>query len=619
MAVYLPDGSLKTMVDHEMGPFKDGVEIYQEKQAALTTRGGESPEEAAGRSLPWSTFQQRHPDYDAELWEELRALYAGGPRLLRDPKLMERMLPAHRGEDGEVYKERVKRAHYFPYAGSIIDNLVAGLAADPVSLQPEDVEGKDGKEEETELPEWWQEFLEDVSPKGGKRQACQQLLVDQIREALITRCSWTLIDLPQTPEEYVEDAPDSLLAQEKAGLLDPYAIAIEPEYVIDWQDDQNGELEWALICDTELRRDGLADRRRNITKTFTFYDREGWSRYQITYPQEKPPEPDDPVPFLDEGKHAFDKVPLIRMKLPEGLWAMGKLESLAREHFNKRCAQAWAEYKSLFKILYEFMAPEEGTSMRPTSEAQEDPDRGINQVRGQGYSQMRGAEDRAEFIGPDSGPFAEARASCDQIMREMHRVMYSMALAVDTSSNSAIRRSGESKAQDKAATTVILRVLGKFLRDAIRDIVEVVSKIKPELKPRVAGAEKFDSTDVSAAVSEAVELLNGVPIKSATFKKAYLLRIYKTVMGDELTLAELAEIKAELEEQITAEDMMLEAAMALGGGPGGGDDDEDDDEDDDLDEDDDRAAKRKAALGKPVDQPTKNGKPGSRRLFSSGG
>jgi len=613
MAIMMPDEGLQTNDDRDMGPFKEGVSVYEERQAlkAAAYASGRTERQASASSLPWSTFLLRHPDYDAELWEEVRALYAGGPKLLRNDKLMNRLLPAHRGEDGEVYKERKKRAHYFPYAGAIIDHLVAGLAADPVSIQAQDAEGENTDEA---LPEWWSEFLEDVSPQGGKRQSCQQLLVDQVREALITRCSWTLIDLPQTPEEYVEDAPDSLLAQEKAGLLDPYAIAIDPEYVIDWQDDQNGELEWALICDTELRRPGLSEARRNVTKTFTYYDRLGWTRYQITYDPKEPPKPETPVPRLDEGLHAFTKVPLIRMKLPEGLWAMGKLESLAREHFNKRNAQAWAEYKSLFKILYEFMAPEEGTSMQPVSDAQGDPDRAVAQIRGQGYSQLRGHQDRAEFIGPDASPFAEARASCDQIMREMHRVMFVMSLSVDMGS-AQIRRSGESKAQDKNATTVILLALGKYLRDAMRDMVELVGYVKGELDPRVSGAESFDSTDVAGAVAEAVELLNGVPIKSATFKKAYLLRTYKTVMGDELTEDELQEIREELEESITAEDTMMEAgAMALATMAQGGQVDDDDDDDEFEDAEDEREVKRAAANGQPV----KGGQRG-RTMFDSRG
>jgi hypothetical protein len=613
MATYLPEGALKTQIDHELGAQEVGLETYQARQAA---KAAANPGPKAGPTpgaIPWRIFCQRHPEYDSDLWAECRALYAGGPKLLRDKAIMERVFPEHRHEDAEVYKERVKRAHYFPYAGSIIDQLVAGLAADPVSIQPE---AEENQEDADKLPEWWRDFLGDVSAKGGKRQSCQVLLLETIREALITGRGWLLVDLPQTPEEYVEDAPDSLLAQERAGLLDPYAIGIPAEYVIDWQMDTNGELEWALLCDSEERREGLAGTRDSITKTFTWYDRLGWERYQITFKKDKPPQPDDGVPFLDRGVHPFGKVPLACLELPEGLWAMGKLESLAKEHLNKRNAVAWAEYKALYAILYEFLAPEEGSATTPTSEAQENPDRAIDQTRGQGFSQVRGHQDAAAFIGPDVAPFKEGRESCAQIMQEMHRVMFVMAQGADVG-GAALRRSGESKAQDKAVSMVILRALGAYLRDLMRDVVMLVGAARKELalEPRVDGAEQFDSTDVMGAVEEAVAMLNGVPMKSPTFMKAYLMRTYKAVMGDELTEDDIARIRQELEEQISAEEMAYDLSTMLPPLPDGDDDTGGEGEDEDDDED--RQAARDAATG---GEAVKSGpKPAKGRVYSSSG
>ena len=612
MAEYAPPGQgLMTNTDAEIQGLKGVNPIHDpgpNKAANLEPTATEGPED---RSLPWRVFTQRHPEYNADFWEECRALYAGGPRLLENPKLMERLFPKRNAEENWHYADRCQRAHYFPYAGSIIDHLVAGLGADPLSVQVDDSD-----DEGATLPEWWEDWAEDISPPGGKRQALSEILVDAIREALITRQAWILVDLPQTPEEGVEDAPESLLDQERRGLLNPYAIAIDPEYVIDWQLDQNGELEWALLCDAEHRRDDITQARGFVTKTFTLFDSEGWQRWRITYDPKRPPKPDSRVSFLDEGKHAFKRVPLVRIQLPEGLWAMGKLHNLAREHFNKRCAAANAEERSLAACLFEFLAPEEpGT--QPISAAQQDPDRAVNQVRGPGWVQERGHLDSAAFIGPDSAPFAEARESCAQIMREMHRVMFSIALSVDMSSG-AIKRSGESKSQDRAMSAVILKALGVILRSGARDVIELVQVVKGEFDHRMSGVEKFDSVDIAAAVTEAVELLNGVPIKSATFKIAYLMRLYKLVMGDELTEAEIQEIKAELEAQISSEDMMLEAAsmLGLGGGtepPPGEDDDDDEGDDDETPED--RAAKR----GKVVKGGPGKTSAGGRRVYSSGG
>jgi hypothetical protein len=499
---------------------------------------------------------------------------------------MGRLFPPHNAEDPAIYKERVSRAFYFAYAGTIIDNIVAGLTHDPLSIAPEDDKSKEGGEAK-ELDPDLSKFLEDVSPKRGKRQPLPVLMLEAIREALIAKCGWILVDLPQTPEEYVVE---SRLDQERAGLLEPYAIKIDAEWVIHWQDDTNGELEWATLCDSEVRQDGFATEPYH-RKTFTIYDRQGWVRYRLDFTPDNPPKADTPVPYLDEGAHPFDKVPLVRLKLPDGLWAMGKLESLAREHLNKRCAVAWAEYKSLFAVLYEFLAPEE-VGIHPISQAQQDPDRAFSQVYGPGHSQERGHQDSAKYIGPDVAPFKEGRESCDQIMREMHRVFYSMALSANMDT-AAIRRSGESKGKDDEKITIILKALGYFVREAVKDILELWKMASgndgKDLGVRVTGGEKFDAVEVMKAIQEAVELMNGVPMKSPTFTKAFLFRLYKLVMGSELTDEELQQIREELEEAVSMEGVQLDDSMALqqmmeqaqNVPPDSDEDDDEDDQDDD--------------------------------------
>jgi len=575
---------LQTLVDRELAgsAIEEGLRKYQLRQALMmaggTVRAGAlSDDEREGRSVPFELFMERHPEYDSDLWAELRALYAGGPRLLRNKGLMKRLFPKHRNEAPEVYRERCDRAFYFPYAGTIVDHLVAGLGSDPLTIEPSsNAEGEDAPP----LDEWWKDFLEDVSPPEGKRQSAQRLMMEVVREALICRRSWILVDLPQTPEDGV--TIDSVLAQEKAGLLDPYAVRVEAEYVIDWQKDNNGELEWVLICDSEQRRNSLRDKRGLVTNTYTFYDRVGWVQYRITYDPKEPPKPETPVAFLAEGPHSFNKVPFVCVEIPEGLWAMGKLESLAREHFNKRCATAWAEYKSLFAILYEFLGPEDDVGTMPVSAAQEDENRALSQVRGQGYSQVRGKDDDARFIGPDVAPFKESRESAAQIMQEMFRVMYSMALSADMDSK-ALNRSGDSKKADEAVTRVVLAALGVYGREGLHDVKVLVERARgKELDAKVCGAENFSDVDVKAAIEEAVEVLNGLPMKSHTFLQKYLIKVYTLLLGGELTENDRAAIREEVTEMVTAESILMAESVAMQGlermGEG---EEEDDDEDED--------------------------------------
>ncbi len=97
---------------------------------------------------------------------------------------------------------------------------------------------------------------------------------------------------------------------------------------------------------TDTERLSLDDDGVMVREEFTYYDAAGWQRWQIAYPKDKRPKPQTPVDQIlgvvrTEGVDSFGRVPLICLELPEGLHAMGKLESIAAEHFNKACALSW--------------------------------------------------------------------------------------------------------------------------------------------------------------------------------------------------------------------------------------------------------------------------------------
>jgi hypothetical protein len=552
------------------------------REGRSTGAPAELQKQPSGAGVQYRRLNERNPEWLGEYWRECRALYAGGPRLLKDEPLMRQLFPQHANEAPEVYKDRSSRAFYVTHAGEIIDHLLAGFAQDPIRLTS-------GVDEETtaekELPTWWGDFATDISPPGGMKQPLGSFAVECLREMFVTQTAWVLIDLPRA--DPTAPPPESRLEEETRGLIDPYLCLMPTENVVDWQvDDETNELEWVVCYWRTRRRDGIAGSRKDITERWMFWTREGWTKYEHTFDPTHPPKGDDVIPIVDQGTHPFGKVPFVRITVPEGMYAMGKLHSLAREHFNKRCAVSWAEYKSLFAILYEFMATPEAGKFIPQGMGG-DPKRATNQVRGQGYSQLRGEKDRAEFVGPDPAPFKAGRESCAEIMQEMHRVMFSMALSADMGT-AALQRSGDSKAKDAKSIEVILVKVGEIIREGVDAVLDLVSSVRKEAEREVSttGGEKFDADSVAAAIEEAVELLNGVPLRSPTFLQRYLFRLYKLALGPSATDEDLAAIRGELETVITAESLM----MADAGPPGpldrqgqktdGGDagDDEQDDE-----------------------------------------
>ncbi len=597
---------IRTQVDFELegvprGPeLSDGVRAHRAARSPMAMPPTREPtrepidKSSSEFTLTWGDLQVRHPDWMGDYWAECRALYAGGPRLLVDQKVLERLFPKHLHEDGMVYAQRKARSHYFPYPGTIIDHLLAGLGTDPLRVTFADVDDDKGTRELSKEAEWWERWVSDVTDsaerpsdygledaddedddEGGT--TMHSFIVDVLREALQTRTAWVLADLPQgdPDKEY-----DSRLSAERDGLFDPYLCIIPAEQIIDWQTAKRHRLEWVMMLTVEALRPTPNKRRKILLHTYTVWDEHTWRRYEIEVDPANPPTEHMAYQPVDAGDHGFGRVPFERLCLSEGLYAMGKLHSLAREHFNKRCAMSWAEYKSLFPILYEFGGAEDKGGL-PVAHAQTDENRFTNQLRGQGYTQVRGSEDRAEYVGPPPEAFVAARESCNDSMREMHRVMFSMAMSANMDS-AALRRSAESKGSDNATTEVLLDAFGTLLLRFCRRLLLLAGLGRQEAAPSctINGLEKFDVKGIDTKIAEAVQLFSGVPMLSALVKELYLAKLYADIVGGDLTQEQLELMRRQIRDGISMEELAAAAmaGMGEGGTPGGGKDDDDDDD-----------------------------------------
>jgi hypothetical protein len=167
-------------------------------------------------------------------------------------------------------------------------------------------------------------------------------------------------------------------------------------------------------------------------------------------------------------------------------------------------------------------------------------------------------------------------------MREMHRVMFSMAMSANMDS-AALRRSQGSKQSDAATTAVLLDAFGVLLRKFARRLLLLAALGRGEAAPRahVTGLESFDVDGVDTKIQEAVQLFAGVPMLSPLVKELYLARFYADLVGD-LTQEQLETIREQIREGLAAEEAAAMALAGMGaGGPAGepdGDEGGDDDE-----------------------------------------
>lgn len=494
-------------------------------------------------AIRYGLLTKKHPEYREDFWRRARAFYRGGEALLGNQAVMEDVFPRQIGENDYVYDARKRLASYVNHTGAIVNHLLGLLFSDPARVQSK-----------PEMDDFYTDFLNDVSPPDGEEIPINKLVSDVVLDAVQCQKGYALVELPQ-------QVPVTTLAQqEELGLLDAWAVKVSPESVFNWEVDKNGEFKWALICFSSCARETVFDSRSMVTETYWMYDRQGWKQWVVQYREGDPPREEAIMELTAEGEHTFGRVPLIKLCLPDGLWILSKLESLAREYFNKRNALSWAEYKALLPVLYEFLDPGPYPNVPGPGG---DEGRATNQKRSPAHVQERtaakGQGDRAEWIGPPHAPFETVLKSCDSVRDEMHRVVHQMALSADNK-NATLRRAAESKEKDSEALKVVLQAYGELLRRWVRDLLRVVESGRGDTERQwiVSGLSRFDVSAVDQTVEEET-VLDTVELPSPTFKAERKKQLARKVLGDSVPEEVLETIDQEIEQHYSFEGELAQA------------------------------------------------------------
>lgn len=521
--------------------------IVHEQESHLLPRGDQPEANSETGAIPYGLLKQRNPSYCKEYWARCKAFYKGGKSLLENEALMQRIFPKHNGESQTVYDLRKQVAHYVNYAGEITNHILSKLVADPIRV-----------EAKPEPDQFYMDFQKDCSPPGGATKTLHQLVRDMFLTAMQCQTAWALIEMPSRSQ-----VPARTLAeQEASGGLNAWCVEVQPESVVDWEKDDSGELLWALMMFKSFKRDSVFRTRGVCREEYWFYDRERFIKWTVEYDPMHPPKDTQVVVPEDIGPHTFGRVPLVCLHLPDGLWVMSKLESLAREHFLKRNALSWAELKALLPVLYEFLDP----GIMPTLPGPGgDPQKAVKQTRSPAHVQQRqaaaGQGDKAEWIGPPAQGFEHSLMSCDSTRDEMHRVVHQMALAADNKGQLA-NRSGKSKEKDEAALSVVLEAYGEIGRETLLNILRMVELVRGD-KTRdwsATGMSDFETTTTGGLIEEET-MLDTVEIPSPSFKIKRKFAIVKKLLGDTVTEEELAEIKDEIKNYYSIEGEQLGAEL----------------------------------------------------------
>lgn len=450
-------------------------------------------------------IDREHPEYIQRkaMWQCYRDLYAGGQQLKLNAG---DYLTRRQKEPLDVYGERVQRAFYENYIGSIIDWYAATLfRREPVLLF---------SGESKAARAFLTNFCDDCDLKGTS-------LTDFFRKsfinALVGGASHILIDFPRG-----EKVPVNRAEEDAAGLSRAYLLEYTAEELINWSNDEHGQYEWVVLR-RKQRRQPNVERAEIVEETYWYY----FDKTQYRVYRREQHGNETSVELISEGLHALAKVnrvPLLTMRVSDGLWLMNKAGTLQLEHFNKSNALSWAITMGLFAMPVVYS------------------ERAWNQIVGESYYIQLGPQDRFGWTEPEGRVYQIAADNLERLRSEIYRVCYLSQAAGEGMGSHP--ESGLAKLRDFAITQEVLRSYGDTVKDTMRRMLDAVCAAREDaVVVSVSGLDEFDIGDFATELADAQTLL-GLGIESPTLKQQIFQK---------LAFKYLCDVRQDVKEQIADE------------------------------------------------------------------
>ena len=471
-----------------------------------------------------SALDAKHECYDAELYTKYDALYKGGKAFR---KVIECFLTKNTFEDGETYRRRCSEACYEPYVNVLVNQFAAQLFSFPFEIK-----NNEGYSDDVYI-----NFKENCDFNGTD-------LVSYIKErftkSITLKRAWTIINRPDI-EEGLDLENLSLQEYEESRLGDCWLTEVDTEQVYDWEYDDNfKQLLWVIIHDLKHKRATPFDDRKTVTETWKIYDTTSITTYGISYREGQRPNPETELQPIRVVSHNFPRVPVKCLEVPEGLWLLNHLADAAIEHFRMDNALGWAMRRACYPIWV--------WNSDSTSDSE-----GILQISNCGFGVKIGQDEKFAPQSPSHDPFTSIQNRINDKKDEIHRLALQMALAIKNTA-SAIRRSGESKAQDVQATEIILHSYAAIVKEHVEEIYELISDARGQVEKTfsIEGMEQF-IVDDSESIFRTASMAQTFPIlmKSETFQRE---------LGAKLSSVLLPNLSQEVKEQINSEFLKVSIA-----------------------------------------------------------
>ncbi len=461
-------------------------------------------------------LRNKHPLCDVDLFRRYKALYMGGSTFR---KMIPDFLPRQQQDTPATYALRVNEASYRPYVGQIVRAYAGALFASHYAIRA----NEDG--EHVDLDRSYAALKEDCDGQGTD---LTSFFKDRFREALVTAASYWLVELPNESAEELGLSEEEWRAQghDRARLR-----ALDTCSVVDWEIGNDGCFEWVKVHERTSRRNDVSSPAMTVD-TWRVYYTDRVDVYQIQYVADKKPKPSADVPLINSYVHGFSRVPILSMRLPDGMWLLDTAADAQTEHFRLSCALGWALRRGAYPIgVFKLQS---GSDIPKT---------------GPGLGVVLGTEEEFVWAEPSGGTITQLREEIKSQKDEIFRVSQQMSMSADSSA-SAMGRSGLSKMADAEATSACLRDYASTVRESIEATYEMISNARGDFTVEfsVEGLSTFNAQDVESIIEAATSAKEfGIEDESDTFRVESHNRIASLVLPSDTAQETKDRIREEIE------------------------------------------------------------------------
>jgi hypothetical protein len=398
-----------------------------------------------------SKLDLKNSVYEAnkKTWETIDLLYEGGDRIRNEAA---RFLDRKPKELPEIYNSRLGRFRYQNCLSSGVDWYLSSIFRTAPEIDYK-TQSPDGTLTDivppAEVKAFFTAFQNDCDRRGT---TFIDFWRDVLRSMLLYQSAWVLVDLPRA-----DVAPLTLDEQQRRGGLDAYLVCYQASEVVNWDEDDLGNLNWVMVKCESVENVFLG--KPVIINRWYYYDRQNYSVYES---RNGPGETAKQAELISSGRHSMaevERVPITRVQVPKGLWMANKVLPQVLDHLNIDNVYSWALFMANMAMPVLIGAGNETPTL---SEA--------------GYIRLP-TGGKIEWTEPPGASFERSQERIASLREEIYRSMYLTPQGRSSAATPAMQ-SGYSKELEMAPAADIQNAFGDVIRAAMEKILGYAAQVR---------------------------------------------------------------------------------------------------------------------------------------------